>query len=237
MIRTPLLFTACLTATVGFAPALTAQEVVLYDGAAEAQGFIAGDGVAGIPGGFTFGDFTLSETADTFIIDNNVDGDSANGLFGGVGRDTFGTFPAIDAEASTLSVTFRPTVAGVNEFRVIVQDANFQFQYGLDLVNVTPLADGFVAATVFLGANDPLDENDDAIFFISDSSGNGVANTTVPDFSTITQWQIQSLFGGSDPLNIEVSRIAINDSLVPEPGSLTLLSGGVLVLVARRRRS
>ncbi|MEM1027396.1 MAG: PEP-CTERM sorting domain-containing protein [Planctomycetota bacterium] len=236
MIRFRLFFTAYLTATFGFVPTLTAQEVVLYDGAAEAQGFIAGDGVAGIPGGFTFGDFTLSETTDTFTIDNNVDGDSANGLFGGVGRDTFGTFPAIDAEASTLSVTFRPTAAGANEFRVIVQDANFQFQYGLDLVNVTPLADGFVAATVFLGANDPLDENDDAIFFISDSSGNGVANTTVPDFSTITQWQIQSLFGGSDPLNIEVSRIAIND-IVPEPGSLALLSGGVLALVARRSRS
>ncbi len=62
------------------------------------------------------------------------------------------------------------------------------------------------------------------------TTGDGTANYG------LRQWQIQSPFGGTDQLHIEVRRVEIITAAIPEPGSFALiaaLSGSVLT---RRRR-
>lgn len=214
------------------APHASAANVVLYNG--------GGGFFSGAPAGFTFDDFSgaVTETPTSLILDIATDNDSANGLFGGLGLD----IAQADFNASThqFRIVYRQlqdNAAG--DFRLVLRDndgddtgpglGSEDHQFFVDMSFASPLNDGsgfdeqFVLLTEF---GNPV--------FRAQSFGFANDGDTILN-PGVTQWQVQSAFGGADRLNIEIATIEIIP--IPEPSAVALLAAGAAGLLHRRRRS
>ena len=170
--------------------------------------------------GFRFADFdddffnTAGTSGGLINIDINTDIDLSNGLFGGMGSDVSADF--IDT-TTQLEVTFQvgaDNAAG--DFRIVLIDSDGddsgpglgteEFQYFVDISTLSP-ADGFVTVT------QPLSS------FIFRQQGFGSTNDgdMLTNFG-LQQIQIQSAFGGTDRLQIDVESVQLVDPLgEPDP--------------------
>jgi hypothetical protein len=191
-------------------------------------------------GAFTFDDFSaagaFTDGASSLTL-NVTDTNASNGVFGGVGVD-YGTPPG------TNNHNFDPALAqweinikvlpnnAATAFRTtyIDQDPGFpvpaeEYVYEFDLTGVP--ADGqFHLLTK--PVTSPL-FNQNAFNF--DAADDGVNNPG------LRQLQIQSVFGSTGRLNVEIDFVRI--VAIPEPASLALvaLAAGVMALVLRRPRA
>ncbi len=206
--------------------------VVLYDG-------VNGDDFFNTaPAGFAFDDFSgqTTDTGNSLVVDTAVDFTGNNGLFGGLGRDLATPFD-FDPEAagSFFRIEYRILDNNVaNNFRVVLSDIDSpttaqDYQYFIDPNFATPLGDGFSEQFVSVAQANSIF---DAPSFGFEATTDGVANFG------LRQWQIQSEFGSTDRLNIEI-RLAeiVTAEVVPEPGSATLALLGLVGLGLRRKRA
>ena len=176
-------------------------------------------------GGFTFDSFdgNVTETADSVIIDVSGFGGMGNGL----------ALQDIDATTHLLKITLR-TVAGnvAGDFRIILVDedgddsgpglGNEDYQFLFSLAGV--------GETDFVTLEQKLD--DPGPVFRQKSFGSTNDGDSVQNYGLVL-WQLQSAFGSTDRLHIEVDKIEIVE--IPEPGSLGLIGLGLLSLISRRR--
>jgi hypothetical protein len=189
-------------------------------------------------GAFTFDDFSAPGAftdGPTSLILNVTDSNGSNGVFGGVGVD-YGTPPATnqrDFDPALAHWEVRVRILPLNAataFRTtyIDHDGGFpvaaeEYIYEYDLTSV-PIDGQFHVLTK--PVTSPL-FNQSAFGF--DAADDGVNNPG------LRQVQIQSVFGSTGRLNIEVDYVRI----VPEPASLALLGLGApaMLLAVRRRRA
>lgn len=189
-------------------------------------------------GGFTFDDFSgpgAFTDGPTSLILDVTDSNGSNGVFGGVGVD-YGTPPATDQrdfDPALAHWEIRLRILPLNAataFRTtyIDHDGGFpvaaeEYIYEYDLTSV-PIDGQFHVLTK--PVTSPL-FNQSAFGF--DAADDGINNPG------LRQLQIQSVFGSTGRLNIEVDYVRI----VPEPASLGLLSLATpaLLLAVRRRRA
>ena len=222
-----MLTTALKTFSVIAATTLTAAslnaDVVLYDGANDPGLFVSA------PGGFTFGDFSgaVVDNGGSFSIDGVTDTDGVNGLFGGVGRDLLDGILDFDPATNQVAVEYRflPGNAA-SSFNLVLAELDGadedQFQFGLGNATLSDAGGGFTRA---------LFDVDTGSSQFTQGSGDGLANYG------LRQWQIQSGFGSTDALALEVRQVAvIGTAGVPEPSSLALLGLGATALLGRRRK-
>jgi hypothetical protein len=193
-------------------------------------------------GSFTFADFSVAgavtDGPDSLIFDVMTDNDGSNGFFGGIGVDyginteiipTVFVLLPIDFDpalswwemrvkklpnnaASTVNTTYR-------DVDILGQTAE-EYQFNFDLTSIPDDGDFHiitVAATNF--------------GFMQNSQGIGDGENN----PGLNQMQIQSVFGSSDRLNIEVDWVRIVTS-VPEPSAIMLLGLGCAGLIATGRR-
>jgi hypothetical protein len=189
-------------------------------------------------GSFTFDDFSgpgaFTDGPSSLILDVQ-DFNSSNGVFGGVGVD-YGTPPATDQrdfDPALAQWKVRLKILPLNAataFRTtyIDHDGGFpvaaeEYVYEFDLTSV-PNDGQFHVLTK--PVTSPL-FNQNAFGF--DAADDGINNPG------LRQLQIQSVFGSTGRLNIEVDYVRI----VPEPASLGLLGLAVpaMLMAARRRRA
>jgi hypothetical protein len=189
-------------------------------------------------GAFTHGDFSAAGAftdGPTSLILDVTDANASNGVFGGVGVD-YGTPPGTNnrdfdpANARwELSVRILPlNAATAIRTAYIDQDPGFpvpaeEYIYEFDLTGV-PIDGLFHVLTK--PVTSPL-FNQNAFGF--DAADDGINNPG------LRQVQIQSVFGSTGRLNVEIDYVRI----VPEPASLALLgiAAPALVLSVRRRRA
>lgn len=190
-------------------------------------------------GAFTFDDFSgpgaFTDGPTSFILDV-TDFTGSNGIFGGVGVD-YGTPPG------TNNINFDPAIAQW-ELRIkilpnnaatairttyIDQDPGFpvpaeEYVYEFDLTAV-PNDGQFHVLTKPVLNGELFHQN----AFNFDANDDGINNPG------LRQVQIQSVFGSTGRLNVEVDYVRI--VAIPEPASLALLGLAVpAVMLSRRRR-
>ena len=199
-------------------------ETVLFDGSMP----------NGDQGFFTFGDLVVTDTADGVIIDNS-DGDTSDGqgLFGGFGNNSFDVID-FDPTVTDLVIEFRFLEGDDSGFFNAVlsdfdsdteaQDNQFTFSFG----EASPVGDG----SGFLTQSIPLSTQANFQQTSFGFDGPGVDGFT-PGLREI---QIQSAFGSTDPLVVEIRSIELVTAAVPEPSSLALLALAIPALALRRRR-
>lgn len=190
-------------------------------------------------GTFTFDDFgaagAVTTTADAIVLDV-VDTNASNGVFGGVGVDfvledppASGTFVPQDFDASThewrLSVKLLPGNAATGLNATFIDDDGAgsadDHQFNFDLTGVP--ADGqFHLLTV------PADSPGFTQGGFGFTPGDGIVNPG------LRQIQIQSQFGSTGRLNVEIDFLQIAP-VIPEPTSVFLLGAGATLLATRRR--
>ena len=190
-------------------------------------------------GAFTHGDFSASgaftDGATSLILDVQ-DADSSNGVFGGVGVD-YGNPPStnqINFDPATAEWRLRLKILPLNAATAIRtayidHDGGFpvaaeEYIYEFDLTGV-PNDGQFHVLTNAVSS--PL-FNQNAFGF--DANDDGVNNPG------LRQVQIQSVFGSTGRLNVEIDWVRI---VIPEPASAALLglAAPALLLTARRRRA
>jgi hypothetical protein len=193
-------------------------------------------------GAFTFDDFSgpgaFTDGPNSLILDV-TDFTGSNGIFGGVGVD-YGTPPG------TNNVNFAPATAqwevsvkllsnnAATAFRTtyIDQDPGFpvpaeEYVYEWDLTSVANDGQFHVLTKPVLGG-----ELFSQSAFGFDAADDGVNNPG------LRQLQIQSVFGSTGRLNVEIDYVRIVSTVIPEPASLALLALSVptvVVATARRR--
>lgn len=167
--------------------------------------------------GFPFGDFNnfdaIDATGDVIKINASQDLDGVNGIFGGIGSDVTANF---NAASSQLEVTLRvdPTNTAT-DFRVVLIDidepgvSGDEFQFFFDLTGVP--TDQFVTLVQPLLVPGPVFSQ--PAFGLE--AGDGIQNFG------LGQIQIQSAFGGTNPLVIDVESVKINDTENPVLAELT----------------
>jgi hypothetical protein len=187
-------------------------------------------------GAFTFDDFSASGAftdGPTSLILDVVDSNASNGIFGGVGVD-YGTPPSTNqvnfdpaAAVWKLAVKILPNNAATAiRTTYIDHDGGFpvaaeEYIYEFDLTSV-PIDGQFHVLTK--PVTSPL-FNQSAFGF--DAADDGINNPG------LRQVQIQSVFGSTGRLNVEVDYVRI---VIPEPASLVLLGLAVPAVLAIRRR-
>ncbi len=190
-----------------------------------------GDGnfFGGAPGGFAFDAFTgnVTESPTSLTVDVSA--------FGGLGRDV--TPVDFDADTHQLRIVYR-TLANnaANDYRIILRDndgddsapgqGSEDYQFFVDMSFASPLNDGSGFSEQFV----PLTESGNPVFR-QQAFGFSNDGDTVLNFG-LDQWQLQSAFGGTDRLNIEMQLIEIVP--IPEPGALGLAAVGLAALLMRR---
>jgi len=201
---------------------VSAQTTVLFDGNMPfgAQGF------------FSFGDFDVTDTGTSVIIDNSA-GSTADGqgLFGGFGSNAF-TVIDFDPLATDLTVEYQFLAGDMTDFFNFVlsdiddidsaQDNQFVFQGAAG--TLIPDGSGFFTQTIPLSATPVFQQTS----FSFDDEGDDIFNPGLREI------QIQSGFGSEDPFVFEVRRIEI--TTVPEPSVVALLLCAAPALSLRRRR-
>jgi hypothetical protein len=212
------LFSAFSLMTVGLASA----QIVLFDGSIP----------NGDQGFFSFGDFVVTDTADGVIIDNSAgDTSDGQGLFGGFGNNSFDPID-FDPSLSDLTIEFRFLEGDATGFFNVVlsdiddadsaQDNQFTFDFG----SAAPVGDGSGFLTQSIDLSVPASFRPTSFGF--SDTGDDIFNPGLREV------QIQSAFGSSDPMVLEVRSIVITS--VPEPGSAALISLAIPALALRRRR-
>lgn len=189
-------------------------------------------------GAFTHGDFSATGAftdGPTSLILNVTDADSSNGVFGGVGVD-YGNPPStnqINFDPADAQWRLRLRILPLNAATAIRtayidHDGGFpvaaeEYIYEFDLTSV-PNDGQFHVLTKAVSS--PL-FNQSAFGF--DANDDGINNPG------LRQIQIQSVFGSTGRLNVEVDWLRI----VPEPASAALLglAAPALLLAVRRRRA
>jgi hypothetical protein len=189
-------------------------------------------------GAFTFDDFSAAGAftdGPTSVILDVTDSNGSNGVFGGVGVD-YGTPPATnqrDFNPALAHWQVRLKILPMNTATAIRttyidHDGGFpvaaeEYIYEYDLTTV-PNDGQFHVLTK--PVTSPL-FNQSAFGF--DAADDGTNNPG------LRQVQIQSVFGSTGRLNVEVDYVRI----VPEPASLALvgLAAPAMLLAARRRRA
>lgn len=209
--------TGCVLALV-VAGSASAQNVSLYEG----------DGAfsTSVPGGFTYDSFVagVTESPTSLTIDVSA--------FGGLGRDLAAPV-AVDESTALVRLEYRVldnNAAG--DFRIILRDndgddsapglGTEDHQLFVDMSFASPLGDGSGFSEQFV----PLNPVFRAQSFGFSNDGDGALNLG------LDQWQLQSAFGSTTRLNIEVRTVEI----VPEPASLGLALTGLALVAGRRRR-
>ncbi len=197
-------------------------DIVLYEG-----GTPNGD-----QGFFSFGDFTVTDTTDGVVIDNS-EGDASDdaGLFGGFGNNSFDV-QDFDPATNELTVEFRFLEGDASGFFNFVlsdiDDENSaqdnQFTFTSDAASDVGDGSGFLTQSILLSE----EANFQQTSFGFDDSGDGIFNPGLREV------QVQSAFGSTDALIVEIRSIRI--SAIPEPGSLALLGLVVPAFALRRRR-
>jgi GH35 family endo-1,4-beta-xylanase len=173
------------------------SQIVLYDGSGGAPSF-------------TYGDMVMSVGSSSFTVDTPSDNDSANGRFGGVGRD-LPLFVNFENDQATLRIEFRPLATNeATTFRMILADDDGEgvrdnFQYVANIATATAIDDG----SGFLSVSIPISDGDSV--FQQASFGFNASADFIEDFG-LAQWQLQSNYGGSDRLSLEVRRVEIETS-------------------------
>ena len=176
--------------------------------------------------GFTFDDFSapgaFSTAGGLLNIDIATDFAAGNGLFGGAGSDiTASAFAAADA---VLEVTLEvDPLNAATDFRVVLGDSDDafsgdEFQFFFDLTGVTP-GTGLVTLSQPLLVPGPV--------FVQPQfgklQGDEIQNYDGGVDTGLTQIQIQSAFGATDRLKINVESVKIVDpGGVPDPTLIEL---------------
>lgn len=188
-------------------------------------------------GAFTFNDFSgvgaFTDGPNSIILDVQ-DSDGSNGVFGGVGVD-YGTPPG------TNNVNFDPTTSRVElnikilpnnaataiRTTYIDHDGGFpvaaeEYVFEFNLANVPNDGQFHLLSQA---ANAPL-FNQSAFNF--DANDDGINNPG------LRQMQIQSVFGSTGRLNVEIDFLRI---VVPEPTALVLVGMALSSLAVWRKRA
>lgn len=162
--------------------------------------------------GFRFGDFddnffgNFDVSGGVFSLDLTEDIDLANGFFGGTGSDV-----AADFATETTDIEVRFAVGADNaaaDFRIVLVDndgvgVGEEYQYAVDLTGVAP-EDGFVTQTL------PLDS-----FIFRQAAFNQTDGDMELNYG-LSQIQIQSAFGVTDRLQVDIESVKLIDPEAPE---------------------
>ncbi|MEO0514379.1 MAG: hypothetical protein AAF086_03680 [Planctomycetota bacterium] len=206
MLPTPL-FGLTLSAAVALGVSASAQTIELYDGSST-------------KGMFEYLDFgpssVVKDTGSSFTINAAEDSDGAMGIFGILGRNVEGSPVDVDPAVHQLRVEYRFLDDNkADMFKLVLTDQDdagtgeqFKFNVTAD-ADATETSDGFSELIMNIGADDADTRTGgkDAGF---SGDGDGEANYG------LTQWQIQSVYGSSTPLHVEIRRIQLVEI---EPGS------------------
>ncbi|MEM7682772.1 MAG: dockerin type I domain-containing protein [Planctomycetota bacterium] len=171
--------------------------------------------------GFAFGDFdpanvpgAVDTTGGVLSLNISTDFDAANGLFGGAGSDIV-SMPNFDAATVQLEVALTVQPGNVaDNLRIVLADSDGpgsgeEFQFFFDLSGVTPGVP--TTLTQDLLSPGPVFSQPGFGLF----PGDGVQNYG------LTQIQIQSAFGETNPLIVDVASVKIVDPLDPTLIALT----------------
>ncbi len=156
--------------------------------------------------GFAFGDFADFFAVDTsngvISIDINADVEPGNGLFGGMGSDI-----AAEFNAATTQLEIMLTVDALNlatGFNIVLVDndgvnTGEEYQFGFDLTGITPGVPTLITQSLV---------NPGPIF--RQAAYNQTDGDAIQNYG-FRQIQIQSLFGGTDRLKIDVQSVKLVD--------------------------
>lgn len=171
--------------------------------------------------GFAFGDFNdffaLDTTGDegNFIRLNaatDLDPENSNGIFGGMGSDVTADF---EVNSSQIEVTLRVNAENLaGSFNVVLTDYDTEttgdeFQYSFDISGVTP--GEFVTLVQPLSIPGPV---------YNQAAHNKDIGDEIPNYD-LRQIQLQSAYGGTDALVIDLESIKISDTDNPVLFDLT----------------
>lgn len=176
------------------------SQIVLYDGTSGALSF-------------AYGDMDLVNGSASFTVDTPTDTDSSSGRFGGVGLD-IPQFFHFDNDQAFLRVEFRPLATNMaTTFRMILADddgggVRDNFQYVANIATATEIEDG----SGFFSMLIPISDGDSV--FQQANFGFDASEDLVEDFG-LAQWHLQSTYGSSERLSLEVRRIEIEIELAP----------------------
>lgn len=163
--------------------------------------------------GFRFGDFNdnffgnFDVSNGYFALDLTEDLDLADGLFGGVGSDLTADF---DAATTQLEITLRVNPENVaTNFRVVLADndgegVGEEYQFYIDLASL-PLGE-FVTITQPLTNPGPVYRQ----------AGYQLADGDMIQNYGLRQVQIQSEFGSTARLNVDIQNVKVVDPEAPE---------------------
>jgi len=193
-------------------------------------------------GSFTYNDFSVAgavtDGPDSLIFDVMTDSDGANGYFGGIGVDYGISTEVIPGTFLLLPLDFNPALSwwemrvkklpnnAASTVNTVYRDVDVlgstaeEYQFNFDLTSI-PDDGGFHVITVPATSWGFMQN--------SQGVGDGANNPG------LNQMQIQSVYGSSDRLNIEVDWVRIVTS-VPEPSAIALLGLGCMGLIATARR-